>query len=74
MVQRAVARFQYAVERVGLCLSAWIAVKDHTGFRAQLVKRFTDDSGDDLVRNQLARIHHSLGLEADWRTSLHRRA
>ncbi len=37
---------------------------------AKLVERLADDAGDDLVRDELAGLHHGLGLEADRRAGL----
>ena len=74
MVQAAATRFQNLVERFGLGRSARIAVEDDAGLGRELVERIADDPGDDLVGDELSRLHHRLGLEPDRRARLDRRA
>ncbi len=70
VIQLAATAGQDRIERFGLGRSARITIEDSPGAGAHGIKLVTDQRRDDLVRDQLARFHHGLGLEANRRPGL----
>ena len=74
MIKGPSALGQQRIERGGLRSRAGIAVEDHALLGVRLIETFADDATDDFVGHELTRFHHRLGLQADRRSGLHRRA
>jgi hypothetical protein len=61
-VELEAALLEHAVQRFGLRHRARVAVEDEALRAVGLVDALGDDAVDDLVRDQLAALHHRLGL------------
>lgn len=54
-----------ALQGFGLSDGTGYAVQDEAACAVGLGQPLLDDTDDDLIRNQLARVHIALGLQAD---------
>lgn len=73
-IQRLAEPGQQVVERVGLGQVARVAVEDEAGLRVGLGEALFQHAEQDVVGNQLAGVHHRLGLEPHRGAGGHRGA
>jgi hypothetical protein len=59
------AFLEHLLDSVGLGQRARISVENETVGAVGLIDAFGDDGIDDVVRDELAGVHHRLGLEPD---------
>jgi hypothetical protein len=73
-VDRLLQALEQVFQRVALGEIARVAVEDEPGLRIGLAEALLEHAQHDVVRNELACVHHRLGLYPERRAGFDRRA